>query len=200
MREREQDEPERGAGSFFERQERVCRRPGEERASRLRLEARFGEAPSRAKPSKTEARKRERMTRKVDDRPEQLVLELVPAADQGPEEVEVGVAVPSELRCRVLERTRDERGRPVVQRMSDRGGRLDQVDFESERAEERGGDENRVNRGADIVLKAGERQLSGARPAADRLLRLDDAYRAPGLSQRDRGSKAVRPCSNNDRV
>ena len=38
-----------------------------------------------------------------------------------------------------------------------------------------------------------KRQLRGARPAADRLLRLDDADGASGLSERDRGSEAVRP-------
>src|ERR1700693_2183332 len=150
MRKQEQDETERRTGALFERQERMCRRPREERTSRLRLEARLGEAPSRAKRGKTETRKRECVTRKVDDRPEQCVFELVPAADQGLQEIEVRVAVPSELRCRVLERTPHERGRPVVQRMSDRGRWLDQVDWELERAEERGGEENRMDRGADV--------------------------------------------------
>ena len=200
MREQEQDETKRRTGSLFERQERMCCRPGEERASRLRLEPRVGEAPCRAKRSKTEARKRERVTRKVDDRPQQLVLELVPAGDQGLEEIPVRVAVRSEFRCRGFERTPYERDRPVVQRMSDRDGRLDQVDFELERPEERGGEENRMDRGADVVAKAGKRQLRGACSAADRLVRLDDAHGTPGLSEGDRGSKAVRPCSNDDRV
>ena len=200
MREQEQDETERRTGSLFERQERMCCRPGEERASRLRLEPLVGEAPCRAKRSKTEARKRERVTRKVDDRPEQFALELGPASDQRLEEIDVCLAVPSELRCRAFERTPYERGRPVVQRMCDRDGRLDQVDFELERPEERGGEENRVDRGADVVAKAGKRQLSSARPAADSLLCLDDANGAPGLSECDRGSKAVRPRSNDDRV
>jgi hypothetical protein len=84
--------------------------------------------------------------------------------------------------------------------MCDRDGRLDQVDVELERAEERGGEENRMNRGADVVAKAWKRQLRGARPAADRLLRLDDADRAPGLRERDRGSKAVRPRPDDDGV
>ena len=84
--------------------------------------------------------------------------------------------------------------------MSDRDGRLDQVDVEPERAEERGGEENRVDRRAHVVPKAGKRQLSGARPAADRLLRLDDADGASGLSERDRSSKAVRPCPDDDGV
>jgi hypothetical protein len=45
------------------------------------------------------------------------------------------------------------------------------------------------------VPVAGKGQLRSARPAADRLLRLDDADGAPGLSERDRGGKAVRPCA-----
>jgi hypothetical protein len=84
--------------------------------------------------------------------------------------------------------------------MSDRGRWFDQVDVEFERPEERGGEENRMDRGADVVAKAWKRKLRGARPAADRLLRLDDAYGAPRLSERDRGSKAVRPCPDDDRV
>jgi len=45
-----------------------------------------------------------------------------------------------------------------------------------------------------------KRQLRGARPAADGLLGLDDANGAPGLSERDRSSEAVRPRPNDDRV
>jgi hypothetical protein len=47
--------------------------------------------------------------------------------------------------------------------------------------------------GADVVAESGKRQLRGARPAADRLLRLDYADEAPGQSERDRSSEAVRP-------
>jgi hypothetical protein len=84
--------------------------------------------------------------------------------------------------------------------MSKRSGRLDQVELELQRAEERGGEERRMNRGADVVAKAGERQLRGARPAADRLLRFDDADRTPCLGERDRGGEAVRPSPDYDRV
>ena len=45
-----------------------------------------------------------------------------------------------------------------------------------------------------------KRQLRRACPAADRLLSFDDADGAPGVSERDRGSEAVRPRSDNDRV
>jgi hypothetical protein len=84
--------------------------------------------------------------------------------------------------------------------MSDRSGRLDQVELELQRAEERGDEERRVDRGADVVAKPGERQLRGAGPAADGRLRFDDADRTPCLGQRDRGSEAVRPGPDYDRV
>jgi len=54
--------------------------------------------------------------------------------------------------------------------------------------------------GADVVPESRKRQLRGARPAADRLLRLDDADGTPGLSERDRSSEAVRPGPDDDRV
>jgi hypothetical protein len=57
-----------------------------------------------------------------------------------------------------------------------------------------------MNRGADVVPKSWQRQLRGASPAADRLLRLEDANRTPGLSERDRGGKAVRPRPDDDGV
>jgi hypothetical protein len=77
--------------------------------------------------------------------------------------------------------------------MSDCSGRLDQVELELERAEERGGEDRRMDRGADVVSKSRERQLRSARSSADRLLRLDESDGAPRLSKRDRSGEAVRP-------
>ncbi len=49
-----------------------------------------------------------------------------------------------------------------------------------------------MDRGADVVPESRKRQLCSARPAADRLLRLDDADGPSGLGERDRSSEAVR--------
>jgi len=84
--------------------------------------------------------------------------------------------------------------------VSDRSGRLDQVELELQRAEERGGEERRVDRGADVVAKSRERQLGGARPAADRLLRLDDTDGTPRLGERDRSRETVGPGPDDDCV
>jgi hypothetical protein len=57
-----------------------------------------------------------------------------------------------------------------------------------------------VNRRADVVPKAGQRQLGCARPAADRLLSLEYEDRPARLSQRDRSGETVRPSADDDRV
>src|SRR4051794_13485792 len=57
-----------------------------------------------------------------------------------------------------------------------------------------------MDRRTDVVSETGECQLRSACPAADRLLRFDEADRAPGLSQRDRGSETVRARADNDCV
>ena len=84
--------------------------------------------------------------------------------------------------------------------MSDRRGRLDQIEVELQRAEERGGRESRMDCGANVVPKSGKRQLRGACAASDGLVGLDNANGSPGLSERDRSSKAVRPCPDDDSV
>jgi hypothetical protein len=57
-----------------------------------------------------------------------------------------------------------------------------------------------MNRRADVVPEAGERQLGGTRPAADRVLRLENEDGAPRLRECDRGSEAVRPGADDDGV
>jgi hypothetical protein len=57
-----------------------------------------------------------------------------------------------------------------------------------------------MNRGADVVPEAGQRELRGTGPAADGVLRLEDEDRAPGLCERDRGGQPVRPGADDDRV
>ena len=84
--------------------------------------------------------------------------------------------------------------------MSDRRGRLDQIEVELQRAEERGRRESRMDCGANVVPKSGKRQLRGACAASDGLVGLDNANGSPGLSERDRSSKAVWPRPENDSV
>jgi hypothetical protein len=94
----------------------------------------------------------------------------------------------------------DEQGGAVVERMRERRGRLDPVDVELERPEERRRGAERVDGRADVVPKAGERQLGRARAAADAVLRLEDEDRASGLRQSDRGGEPVRAGADDDGV
>ena len=69
---------------------------------------------------------------------------------------------------------------------------LEPVLGERQRAEERRADAERVDRRADIVDEARQRQLGRARPAADVSARLEHQHRAPGARQRDRRRQPVR--------
>jgi hypothetical protein len=57
-----------------------------------------------------------------------------------------------------------------------------------------------MDRRADVVAKAGKRELRAARSAPDRLTRLEDENRPPGLGERDRGGEPVGPGPDDDRV
>jgi hypothetical protein len=57
-----------------------------------------------------------------------------------------------------------------------------------------------MDRGADVVAESGQRELGGARAAADRVPRLDDENGAPGLGECDRGGEAVRAAADDDCV
>ena len=115
------------------------------------------------------------MLRNVGDRSHQLARKRVPAGDQRLEQLAIRRAVRAKLLRGVFERARRENNSAVVERVSDCCGRLDQVEVELQRAEERRGKKRGVDRGTDIVAKTRERQLRGARAATDRLVRFDDA-------------------------
>jgi hypothetical protein len=84
--------------------------------------------------------------------------------------------------------------------MRKRSRRLDQVELEVERPEERRCGGERVDRRADVVAEARERELGGAGPTADGVARLEDANGAPGLGEGDCSGKAVGPRADDDGV
>ena len=193
VREQQQHQPERRARRLLEGEEGVRRSTCEQRAGRRRFEPSLRKALGGAQRGETKPHECKRVTRKMGDRPHQFAFELAPAGDERFHEVPVCIGVHAQSGRSLLERAPYERGRSVVERMRDSGGWFDQIEFELERAEERGGEDRRMDRGADVVSETRERQLRRACPAADRRLSFDDADRAPGLSERDRGSEAVRP-------
>jgi len=85
-------------------------------------------------------------------------------------------------------------GAAVVERVRQRGGGVDPfqtVVLERQRLEEGGADAEGMDRGAEVVMKAGERELHRARCAAGLRLGLKDFNLHAGLRKDDGGSKAV---------
>src|SRR4051794_5020213 len=100
----------------------------------------------------------------------------------------------SKQRCEfVLDAATDERRRAVVERMRERRRRLDQVELELERPEERRRSSEGMDGRADVVAKARERQLRSPGSTADRVARLEDEDRASCLREGHRSRQAVRP-------
>ena len=75
---------------------------------------------------------------------------------------------------------------------------MDPLDVQVERTEERRGLSERMDRRADIVDEAGQRQLGRAEAAAELGLRLVDLDREPGPGERDRRREAVRAGTDHD--
>ena len=143
------------------------------------------------------------MSRHVEKRPEDLPLELRPVRGKAADEPSVGVCVATKPRRGCLDRALDDGRGAVIERMHDLGGRKDPLEpvlLERQRPEERGGRPEWVNRRAEVVDVARQRQLRRARAASDRVVRLADQNRKSPLGERDRGGETVRPRSDDDRV
>jgi len=99
MREKKQHQPERSACPLLEWQERMRGGTGKERPSRFGFEPQFGDALCGAEPDPGKTRQRKRMTRHVNDGPEQLLLEVVPPGDERFDKVPVRSCIPAKLCC-----------------------------------------------------------------------------------------------------
>jgi hypothetical protein len=104
------------------------------------------------------------------------------------------------LRAERVGRAADEQGGAVVERMGERERRLDPVDVQRERPEERRSRGERMDGGTDVVPERGQRQLGRARAAADRALRLEDEDGASGLREGDGGGEPIRAGADDDCV
>jgi hypothetical protein len=188
VREAEEAEPEPGGALAVERQDGMRRGPQEQRLRMWRRQ------PSRdgrrlAQRGRGETRCSPRLSCQARDRSQKERRELDRGADE-----------PRVLRSERIGRALDEERRSVVERMRERGRRVDPLDVEIELPEERRRCRERVDRRADVVPEPGKRQLERARAAADRVLRLEDADGPSSLSERDGGSEPVRACADDDRV
>ena len=171
---------------------------GDERTASLGPEARACQSAGRAETRTAEAAERYGMARQSGHGCEQRRRELVPVRDERLDQLSVRVPVAAECVRGFLDGPAHEHGGSVVERMRKCDGRLDPVQLEAERAEERRDCRAGMDRRADIVPKPRKRQLGRARPAADRGLRFEHANGAPGLGERDRGGETVRARPYND--
>ena len=196
-------EPERRRSERLQRDRRVRRDAGEERARVLPFKPAVGKCAGRADRLQPEAGQHERVLRQVQHRLQDLVGEVGPRLHEGPGEGRVGLAVHAQPLRRPLNRLVKRRRVPVRDRLGHRDVRADPrqpVLFEGERLEERRGRPEGVDRRADVVDEAGPRQLRRARGAARRGVPLQHEHAAARLRHPDRGGQPVRPGADDDGV
>ena len=164
-------EPEAGARPPLERQHRVRRAAGEERARALGRERRLGErarvaSAARDRAARAAAPARARTRRR--ERPEDERLDSRPRADDRPDQraVRGGVGAEVDVGEVALEHDRACRRRTDARRA--RAGRPTATSSAGP-AEERRGAPHRVDRRAEVVTEARQRQLGGADAAAERV-------------------------------
>ena len=163
----------------------------------------------RVQPERGETDGSHRMKRDP-ERTEDSRHEVRPVLDERSEEAPVGRGVPGaagsadvELGRRRRDVPPDEHGGPVVEGMAERRRRLDPpqpVTGQVERREERRDPAERMDRAADVVAEAGQRQLGGPHPAADRRGALEHRDLPAVAGEADRGRQAVRAAADDDRV
>ncbi len=81
-----------------------------------------------------------------------------------------------------------------------RDRRPDPLDIELQRLEERRGRSEGMNRRAEIVTKARQRDLGGARASSDLPVRFEHENRQPALRERDGRRETVRSRADDDGV
>jgi len=152
---------------------------------------------------RAEARREQRVARRPGLRREHELREAVPLARERPDQRAVGAGVGAERLRGLLERAVQRHRGAAVERVRSLDWRLEQLEpvfVQRQAGEERRAERERVNRRADVVVKAGDRQLGRAGAAADRLGALDHVDGAPAARQLDRGGQAVGPGAYDDRV
>ena len=143
------------------------------------------------------------MTRQQPQGPLDSLRQIVPGRDPRLEQPPVGLAVGPEPGRRGLDRALERDRRPVVQRMRERRRRLDPFEAvvgERQAAEEARARAEGMDRGADVVVEPRQREVLGAKAAADDLGRLEHQHAASGPRELDGGREPVRPGADDDGV
>ncbi len=136
-------------------------------------------------------------------RTEDLHFDERPVTREPSKEALVGRSIAPECGCRRVDGALDDRGRPIVERVGQHGGRLNPFEamlIEREGPEKRRRDGKRMDRGADIVNKTGQCKLGGLNAAPDGVFSFEDGDLPTGLREDDGGCEAIRSRADDDRI
>ncbi len=202
MRQQPEKPPERGCRRPRQRQHRVRGETREQAARLLTAKRAAGDHARGQRRERREAGKRSGMPRPPEWR-QQVLADLVVLLRERPHEPPVAPCVNPERGGRVGDGADEQRGAPVVERVRESRRRLDPLDavlLERHRAQERRGDGERMDRRADVVDEARQRQLGRPAAAAERFLGLQHPHRQPGPGEMDCRGEAVRPRPDDNRI
>ncbi len=135
------------------------------------------------------------MTRHVEDRPQEVGSEAVPARGQGPEEPAPRSAIGPERPSPLVDGLRHHARRAVVEGMGESERRLDPFDAllrQGHGAEEGRAHAQGMDRGADVVTEPREGELLRARAATHRCRGLEHEHGPAGTGEGQRRGQPVR--------
>ena len=115
----------------------------------------------------------------------------------------VGRAIPAQPCSGLIDGALHDGGRPIVQRMSERGRRMNPFQPELPQGkgpEKGGGDPQGMHGRTDIVHIPRQSQLLRAHPTADRIFRFEQGHGETFPGQADRRRKAVRARPHHHRI
>ena len=199
---REQQAERRGSRRL-ERKERVRGVAGEERPRLGRSERAPRQAGGGTERMRAEPRHQDGMLGDSERRREHVPREPGPRLDEGRVQREPSLRAVAETQGSDLERSLEQDRLPPVERMSQWRRRLDPLEAKlgkREAAEERRGQREGMNGGADIVRKAGEGELGRSEPASDGGLCFAQHGLESRLGKRDGRGETVRAGADDDGV
>ena len=183
-----------GRDRTIQRQDGMGRVPREERPGAFVIEPRPRRRERRRQNPQTEGRHRKGMSRPLRRR-EKILQKIVEALQERSEDPPIGPGRGGgKLRGRLLDGSVHRHGLPLIERMGQRDLRMDPLESvtpEIQSSQEGRGEPHRVDRGTDVVMEPGQRQLAGPRPTAGFGGTFEDGHRIPLARQSHRGGESV---------
>ena len=195
-----EDERKRGRERGLEREEGVRGDPGDEGAGPLATER---ETARRERRAHSEPGEQQGMAWHAHDRAERIAEQLRESLRERCEDAPVRARIGAKAVGCVLDRPDERDGAPVRQRMRERHVRVDPLEpvlSQTQPGEERRSRRHRVDRRADVVHEAWQRQRRAPGTASDGRLRLVDAHAKSGPCELDGCGEPIRATPHDDGV